>query len=360
MLQKSILCAAVITVFFSQNIATAQESNGAKNSPDLDLRTGFAGSGFSINAGADSSSVSLLAGRSWEALSSEKFSTNEFSLKFTAPINKSTKSGSFLTNTVLADSLSAEISYARTIGKEPPLPTSRDERKEIVERARKRCVDAAATEDIKKRCAGMTAAELAKDYMTNAEKRKIRDNAFLDTSIWRYGLSASIGYEEFDYKDAATFEELDTTKTPYSAGIFAGVAPDDRAIYYGAGYQYKVTYQDADEQILCMPSMMGANIECFEDSFSEPERNVDSVLYALARLQSSFSLGKGEPIPVGVEFRVGYDIEDEVTGVSLPVYFYTDSESSLRGGIKTEWQEDEDEVELSLFIASSFDLFKVD
>ncbi|HEX8527046.1 hypothetical protein [Allosphingosinicella sp.] len=331
----------------------------AHQSPDLDVRTGFAGSGVQIVTGSDASNVMVTLSRNWDSSSGGNANFNSGSLVLTAPIdNKDRKEGAFLTEGGLPNSYSVQLSLARTwVPAETPLPASLEVRRSIFHAARERCVSAALTANARTACATADADDLM-GHISQSERKQLRDS-FLDQPLYRVGISGTVGQREFQFRQLADFSKASTRRTEFSVSAFAGLSPGSVAAYLGIGYEYRRQYKDVAAQTLCPTPATGAVQECFTAPFGEPTRQVDSTIFGVVRWQGQFSLGGGTAVPLGLEIRAGYDTRDDIFGVSIPVYFLSDG-NGLRGGVRLDWQDVEDKDErfgLRVFVGTSFNLF---
>lgn len=337
---------------------TPVDGKPAAQPVQLDMQTGFAGSGVAVESGSDSSSIQLALSRNWDDVGDEWFKNHVIGIKLQAPLNKATNSGSFITSSGLTASSSLEVGYSRSFVRNADLPGYRARRAELLTLARQRCADAAENQQSRTDCGKGTWAQLSTDYATAAEMRELRDEGFLDTNVWMVGGTLGVGYADFKFRDQQSFAELSSTETPYNISAFAGVSPSSSPSYFGVGYEYKIQYKDADEQTFCPAGSAVTPVECFTSPFLSPVMDVDSTVFLVARRQHEFRLGGAKSLPVGVELKLAYDLKDDVIGASLPIYFLADKEAGLRGGIRLDWQDDGDrDVVFGVFVATAFDLF---
>ena len=321
-------------------------------SPDLDVRTGFAGSGVQLSAGSDSSSVTLTASRSWDSTGERTVQFNTATLLVTAPISdKDKKEGAFLTEGGLPKALSVQGSLTLAFSGNPPSPGTYAERRRLYFERRTRCL-AEAGED----AAARTRCE---DAIFDTGPGEPLVDAWNDSPVWFVGASATVGTRNFDYRSIQDFAEQDSDRTEYALSLFGGVNPDSRPLYLGLGFEYRRQYEAADSRTLCQPATGGAPQECFTAAFAAPERDIDSSLFAVARWKWDVDLGRDLRFPLGIAVKAAYDLEDRVFGVGVPVYFFSDS-SGLRGGVRFDWQDVEDDdarFGFRIFVGTPFELF---
>jgi hypothetical protein len=176
--------------------------------------------------------------------------------------------------------------------------------------------------------------------------------------VWFLGFSAAVGRKNFDYRNLADFAEAKARRTEFAFSGYLGVNPNHRPFYLGAGYEYRRAYKDAKSRSLCPPAAAGAPQECFTGAFAEPERNVDSAVFAVARWQGQLPIDDDHKVPIGIALKASYDTKDKVFGIGLPIYLFSDGKG-LRGGVRLDWQDVDDKDErlrFGLFIGTAFGL----
>ena len=198
-------------------------------------------------------------------------------------------------------------------------------------------------------------------YLSSEQYAELFDNEHFDSPIYLYGLSGSVGFDDFAVKNFMDFESETVDRTPFGASAFFGVSPNSSALYLGAGVQYRVQYKSADSRTICpdevADEMLPDNLtECFSGAFANPNKDKDATIFGVARRQVDLPLGAGAALPIGVELKVAYDAEDKVFGVSAPLYLLSNADGALRGGVRVDWQEDKD-VKLGVFVSSAFSIF---
>ena len=323
-------------------------------SPDADVHTGFAGSGLLIAAGGDETDVSLTFSRSWDGSSQRSLSFNTASLKLTAPITeKDRQEGAFLTESGLPNAIAAEGTLTVALSRNLPSPGTADARFQAYKAEVAKCLATARGEAARKAC--------KRSAVSTGPGEPLLD-AWNMTPVWFIGLSGSVGRKEIDYRNLADFAKMKARRTEYAFSGFVGVNPDYRAYYFGAGYEYRRTYDAPKSRTLCQPAAAGTPGECFTAAFAEPEREIDSSLFAVARWQGKLPLGEDFELPIGVAIKAAYDTKDKVFGIGLPVYLFSDGKG-LRGGVRLDWQDVDDKDErlrFGLFVGTAFGLTGAD
>jgi hypothetical protein len=317
--------------------------------PDADVRTGLAGSGVQLLAGGDTTAVTLSASRTWDTVGPNRLGYNQASVVVTAPVTDKKKGeGAFVTEGGLARSLSVQASFTIAFSGNPPDFATPEQRRILFQRQVEQCQREAASAAAKSACATMN----------------FRDGGGAGEDVWTesplffLGVAGGVGRKPFEYRRLSDFAEQEVSRTEYSVSGFVGVNPNSRPLYLGAGYEYRRQYVAATSRTLCQPSVAGAPQECFSSAFAEPERDIDSLAFAVARWRGKLPLGTG--LPLGISAKVAYDTRDRVFGVGVPVYFIPDGTGGLRGGVRVDWQDvrgEDNDLALRIFVGVPFTLF---
>ena len=363
---RTLISVAALAALTLAAPATAQELSRQQSlsvdratAPDADPRGGFAGSGYVLSASSDSSSVAISLGRSWE---SGGFGVNNLSLKFSAPLDKSTGEGDFFAPGGLSKSTAVEIGYTRVVAPSAPLPGDSRARIAVIQDARAKC-KAALAADRQAACEAMTYSALEEAGYVPADVRKLyADEAFLNGRVWTFGFTASVGHDEFDYRDPADFTSSSVQRTPYAASASFGLLPKRAFHYLGAGLEFKQEYAAAKARTLCQAPPATGPQECVTASFARPERERTFDAFAVSRWRAELPVAGG--LPLGIELKGAYDFEKEVFGLGGSIYLVGDDKGALRGGLRAGWQSDDDDPDtqddnftIGVFVGAPFSLF---
>jgi hypothetical protein len=332
--------------------AAQQQVALAKAAPDLSPKTGLAGSGVVLTADSDGSEAAIAFGRSWDGARGIDFNT--WGVKITAPLDKKTKSSSFLTDDGFAKGGALTVSYSSVRGREFALPATPARRRELLALGRVRC-ERDAPRERRPACAAATFSEVS-EYLSEAERAEMTDQ-FLTAPIWLYGVSGSIGRANYGYRDAASFSEKSAERTPYSVALSVGYSPDSRPIYFGGGLEYKVDYKAAKERTLCPQPAAGGVIECFTAPFASPKRDISSSVFGVTRFQWLLGSSPETALPVALEFKGAYDTKGKEFGAGAALYLFSDGKQNLRGGVRASWSGETGDVRAGIFVGSAFSLF---
>ena len=357
MMKYSIFLVSLMLSVSSTALAQQTKRSQAVEAGQMDSASGLTGSGFQLNVGSDTSTITATVAREIDLHSQEGFKTRNFSLSATAPLETGSTSGSFITNTGLTNAVGLKVSISQVSGSIGQFGGSEDFKIKLRDKVIAACK--------RKKESGISYQDTNCDKLDRhlwskemtPEERAIFFSSKIETPLFYYGASAEIGYKEFEYLSPVGFTENSTDKTPYSASAFWGVAPDNSALYIGAGANHKVEYKDADAKTICPVATDLAQQECKTNAFEKPQKNKDTTLFALARYQTDVPVLGSESFPIAVELRAGYDFEDNTFGIAAPIYLFTNEKGRLQGGVKLSWDDDDSDLGVGIFVGSSFDLF---
>lgn len=326
-------------------------------SPSMDSSTGFLGSGVQLVAGANSTRIELAMTQAIDKSTEHNGNFDAYTLKLTAPLDEDSDGGSFLGEGGLADDTSLELSFKRVWAPDPALVSSPANRHHLLHEGRRICAErAGANETKKKECGKLFASELG-DYLSEDEMKILEDSDWDNSPTWIFGLSSAIGHSKFEFRDGTSFAELSETKVPWSLSANLGVNPSSTPLFFGGGYEYKVNYDAADDSAKCQNSDEPI-LTCETGAFAPPTKEVSSSFFAVARTKTQWSPFGQNSEPLGVEFKVSYDLKKEILSVNMPVYLFSDKDKGLRGGIKLNWDDDKKRVFAGVFIGSTFNIFQ--
>lgn len=172
----------------------------------------------------------------------------------------------------------------------------------------------------------------------------------------RITLSAKAGTKAFKFADPTNVaSDSKERKESYEASLGWSRFLDNLVIFQngaliGFRARYQESYKAADDVQICSPIEGTSSTTCRTTGSKAPTRLKPVILQAqLATL----------PIKnVGLALMVSRDIENDVTGVELPVYLVRDEKTGLlNGGIKLSWQSDTKDTSAILFIGMALGAF---
>lgn len=168
--------------------------------------------------------------------------------------------------------------------------------------------------------------------------------------LWRYGATAALGYDSFDYRDPTSLAELNEKKFSYEFSGYASYLFPTGLTSVTGQLKYASAYETGDKQILCPPNPTNTVIECFNDPTSAPTRDKS----VLASLDLRHYVGRIAGAPMAVSPQFTYDISDDIFGIDLPIYLVGDGKGGLTGGLRTGWRSDTKNVTVGIFIGKRF------
>lgn len=278
-------------------------------SPDNRSGGGFVVPSFQIVAdvkGGATAQLTIAGARD----NADSFGETTYGLTLSAPINKRTNEGSLITQRGLPSGFAADFSFSTIMGNSPDF-SGRD----------------------------------------GPMPGPVRDTLQL------LNLNASIGVENFSYRDPATFVEQESRRTSYAVSASYGHMTASNRTFFAIGGEYRRRYKAPDERILCPAPTTPGPTECIEDAFAPPTRHTELNLFGLAR--TMFHLGRDRAFPIAVEIRATYDARNDVFGVEAPIYFLQGAGGGLRGGFRIGWDSNHNDVRGSVFIGVPFELIRL-
>lgn len=198
---------------------------------------------------------------------------------------------------------------------------------------------------------GCDSADVAQ-YGTSADKYEF-ESAFWDLSNedrWIWGANAKVGYQNFEFIDATAVVKRKQNQTPWAVGGFIAYNPNTLRAIFTLSVQYQDAFKDSTSGVICpAPSTSGAPLRCLSGPVSGPKETKKKLVSLEARRDFGFA---------GIGLTTTYDFEAEVLGVELPVYFVKDKDGKFSAGIKGGWRDDTHDFTYSVFVGTTFGLFK--
>ncbi len=170
--------------------------------------------------------------------------------------------------------------------------------------------------------------------------------------VW--GVSGSIGNDEFSFLNDDTLAREDSRETPWSVAGYVGIVPKSRKALYLAGFRRQTRFRDAGSRQLCSsPDALGLQ-DCVTSPVGAPVKDVANVIYIEGRRSFKVKPLSGNQ---GVTVRLSYDLRDDELEVDVPIYLFSDAKNNLNGGIRINWQEGRDnELTFGVFVGAGFNL----
>lgn len=177
-----------------------------------------------------------------------------------------------------------------------------------------------------------------------------RDKQWIKT----FGGNAKIGQEDFSFRDAITFQDMNVTETTYAFSAFGRFerGNDLGGTSISAAIELQHAFKDNDPSTVCRdPDDMAT---CVEAVFGPPQAEdsfVAKVSYASV-LKGITVLGNK---PVALSLNANYNIDEDIWGLEAPVFLYRD-DKNLGAGIRGGWRSDTDNFEVGFFVSQKFSL----
>jgi hypothetical protein len=324
--------------------ALAQEQPGPRldsasaQTSDADFRTGFAGSGLIVEAGADKTDASIAISWSRESPTADAFRTIQGSIKATTPLGDDETSADFITDRGLAGVGSLEFNFSQLTTDRVRNAPSAARIMQIVASATAECLSQRGPADV---CESGDPDAL-QAYMTAEQKQALEVDV---SGIWTRVLSitAGVGSRTYKFRDPLSLAKDSVDETPFSFSVQYGGAPQvgsswTSGWYRGGGIEYSETYEEATAQTLCSPAPPPGPIECFTSPYSAPELERRAVVYGLLRREG---LSNRFGMSWGAQLKAAYDFESEVAGLEGTLYVIPGGDA-LRGGIRFKIQTEDD------------------
>lgn len=180
--------------------------------------------------------------------------------------------------------------------------------------------------------------------------RIVDDGMSMHQGSWRWGMTAAIGYDKFNYRDPATLQEMSANKVGVSGSGYFGYLVPNGLTSFTLRAEYQHGYKAGQNKILCPANPTNAVIQCFNDPVGPPQKDKS----ALLSVDMRHYLGEGLGIPMAIAPLVTYDVNDDVVGVDLPLYLVSDGKLGLSGGLRMGWRSDTKDAVFGIFVGKRF------
>lgn len=157
--------------------------------------------------------------------------------------------------------------------------------------------------------------------------------------VW--GASGKVGSEDFDYFDATTLAKMSDSRTGWSLKAYYAAKPLDEEKLFTFQYEHQSAWEGQEEKILCPAG--GPTSACVKGAPGKPtkvEKDIVSFEYRQRTGNKAFAL------------NLGYDANNGVAAIGLPIYLTTDDKGSFIGGIRFDWRSDTEEATAAIFIGT--------
>lgn len=169
--------------------------------------------------------------------------------------------------------------------------------------------------------------------------------------VWVATLDGKVGSQDHDYFDPTTLLQHTATTTPWQVGgSFAGLFGDGHASF-SLSFDYQEYFQDGDtgeerSQCLtvdnCVTGFIGAPVLKHQGLLSGDLRWVGEINHH----------------PIAAELKVTYDPIQDTEAVQVPIYYNTDDQGKLTGGLRLNWNSTDHVVTIGVFASTAFNLLQ--
>lgn len=172
-----------------------------------------------------------------------------------------------------------------------------------------------------------------------------------NSTKWAYGVEATIGHENFDYRDPLTLDKRDQDETPWGINVFGGVIPGGFDTLFTLGFEFQESYKANPTSTSCPVATAGV-VACTTGNIGAPKRKEKHLTYFEMR---------SELLDVAYSLRLTHDFESNDSGVDLPIYIVKNSDGKLNAGIRVGWTDanDDDDFDFGVFVGSAFSLLEM-
>ena len=161
------------------------------------------------------------------------------------------------------------------------------------------------------------------------------------------GAVGKIGQKKYQYTDPLTAESNEASETNYSLSGYAGFLTKSDYLLL-AGYRFEKYYKGGKEVDFCYPYDGGNNLLCKNTSLTPIKQIETNIIYGEVRKYFG---------NFGVNPKISYDMDNDITGVECGFYFIPDTNGLLVGGVKVGWNSEDDDFVASLVLGVPFRFF---
>lgn len=190
---------------------------------------------------------------------------------------------------------------------------------------------------------------IAKKVLSESDFERLR-GLFFSSMQWAWGSATTIGTKQYEFLTPNTTDKVDERRTPWSTQVFVAVQRRHVGLFTLA-VRYEDAYKAGDTTTNCPASGDASVVSCVTAPLDEPKKNEKTV--ATLEFRRSTEL-RGAPIAFSPS--VNYDFNNNVFGIDVPVYLWSNEKGRLTGGFKAGWRDDGDGIDIGLFVGTAFTL----
>jgi hypothetical protein len=163
-----------------------------------------------------------------------------------------------------------------------------------------------------------------------------------------FSIRAAVGREDFDFVDKDTLKKDGSSETNFRFTGAAGALIEPVGLVT-ATYRFERTHKAGPETTLCNPIGMGGSTTCNDVRLGATTMKTHNQLQIAVRR----FFGR----QFAIDPRYVYDANEGISALEMPIYFLTNKDNGLTGGISVGWRSDTDDVTASLFVGAALTLF---
>lgn len=166
-----------------------------------------------------------------------------------------------------------------------------------------------------------------------------------------FDVEGGVGRAAFKYLTPGDLSATEDNHTDWSVGFSLGRYTPTVG-YYRVTYEFERAWQAAGRaRQLCSPLSSGAStLECKSSIIGSPSRT--TLQLSRIELRHFFKGGNAAINPI-----VSRDFEAGVTGVTVPVYFFSQANGGLAGGGRVSWRSDTKDLSFVVFVGAALKPF---
>jgi hypothetical protein len=182
-------------------------------------------------------------------------------------------------------------------------------------------------------------------YLTGTELIAAREALGLNGRVWFWGGGFTGARDTFDYLDEGTLAEQSVEKRSTSWNARGGVFTSYFGFVIGSYSFVKQHRAAGPARNICQPLEGTDATVCADDVIGAPVETTRSVLKG--EFRKFFSGG------VAFAPSIQRDLKNDVTLVTLPVYFIKDKDGAATGGLRLTWRSDTEATTVSVFVGAA-------
>lgn len=188
------------------------------------------------------------------------------------------------------------------------------------------------------------AAHVADSFSTEAD-------AYVRTIVRAHLVSfrGEYGKKKFEFFDGTTLAADSAHEDVYS--ISGGYGYLRGNSLYGIGFQYLKSFKDAKEQEFCVPSNTPpGSTRCNKGPVGDPGETERHNVFVEWRWQPT-------KFPFAISPRAVFDFKSDEWAFRLPVYLFGNKEDAFTGGIRLDWDTEQEDLLGTVFVGKTFEFF---